>query len=224
MQLTSGRIITGMVIVMLLGGLFLAYDASRHGHSTFDVSITRYVQSWAPGVGSSLRVISEITNFWPGVAIWTATFVLLFWKGLRIEAFTLLLAVGTFLSAVGSLSHKSPSLIYAKTVMTISDFNTMHWCVIQLKISLFPRKRESTEGGLGRRLTSETGSRDLFIGGSPWGPGEPAPSFSRAGPRVAKPSWKRFPQRPRLWSCSILWPAWPGTALDGRPSGGCFRP
>ena len=57
-----------------------------------------------------------------------------------------------------SLSHKSPSLIYAKTVMTISDFNTMHWCVIQLKISLFPRKRESTEGGLGRRLTSETGS------------------------------------------------------------------
>ena len=38
------------------------------------------------------------------------------------------------------------------------DFNTMHWCVIQLKISLFPRKRESTEGGLGRRLTSETGS------------------------------------------------------------------
>ena len=60
--------------------------------------------------------------------------------------------------AYRSLSHKSPSLIYAKTVMTISDFNTMHWCVIQLKISLFPRKRESTEGGLGRRLTSETGS------------------------------------------------------------------
>ena len=62
-----------------------------------------------------------------------------------------------------SLSHKSPSLIYAKTVMTISDFNTMHWCVIQLKISLFPRKRESTEGGLGRRLTSETGSYDIIF-------------------------------------------------------------
>ena len=62
------------------------------------------------------------------------------------------------LESLKSLSHKSPSLIYAKTVMTISDFNTMHWCVIQLKISLFPRKRESTEGGLGRRLTSETGS------------------------------------------------------------------
>ena len=57
-----------------------------------------------------------------------------------------------------SLSHKSPSLIYAKTVMTSSDFNTMYWCVIQLKSSSFPRKRESTEGGLGRRLTSETGS------------------------------------------------------------------
>ena len=46
--------------------------------------------------------------------------------------------------------------------MTISDFNTMHWCVIQLTISLFPRKRESTEGGLGRRLTSETGSEEGY--------------------------------------------------------------
>ena len=98
MQPTRGTIITGLVMVLLLGGLFLAYDASRHAHSTFDVSITRYVQSWAPGVGSSLRVISEITNLWPGVAIWTATFVLLFWRGHRIEAFTLLLAVGTFLA------------------------------------------------------------------------------------------------------------------------------
>ena len=69
--------------------------------------------------------------------------------------------VESFLWIQQSLSHKSPSLIYAKTVMTISDFNTMHWCVIQLKISLFPRKRESTEGGLGRRLTSETGSADI---------------------------------------------------------------
>ena len=67
---------------------------------------------------------------------------------------------GRNLAKPWSLSHKSPSLIYAKTVMTISDFNTMHWCVIQLKISLFPRKRESTEGGLGRRLTSETGSME----------------------------------------------------------------
>ena len=66
-------------------------------------------------------------------------------------------------SSLKSLSHKSPSLIYAKTVMTISAFNTMHWCVIQLTISLFPRKRESTEGGLGRRLTSETGSERLEI-------------------------------------------------------------
>ena len=62
-----------------------------------------------------------------------------------------------------SLSHKSPSLIYAKTVMTSSDFNTMHWCVIQLQSSSLPRKRESTEGGLGRRLTSETGSESTFL-------------------------------------------------------------
>ena len=57
-----------------------------------------------------------------------------------------------------SLSHKSPSLIYAKTVMTISDSDTIYWCVIRHKISSFPRKRESTEGGFGRRLTSETAS------------------------------------------------------------------
>ena len=99
LKLTRGRIITGLVTVLLLGGLFLAYDASRHANSTFDVSITRHVQSWDAGVGSFLRVISEITNFWPRVAIWTATFVLLFWRGLRIESFVLLLAVGSFLAA-----------------------------------------------------------------------------------------------------------------------------
>ena len=132
MQLTKGRIITGLVMVLLLGGLFLAYDASRHAHSTFDVIITRYVQGWdTPGVGSSLRVISEITNLWPGVAIWTATSVILFWRGLRIEAFTLLLAVGTFLAAeaLGVLVNRprpSPELVHVSQSLFGNSFPSGH--------------------------------------------------------------------------------------------------
>ena len=55
-----------------------------------------------------------------------------------------------------SLSHKSPSLIYAKTGMTIADVDTMYWCVIRPKVSSVPRQKESPEDGFGRRLTSET--------------------------------------------------------------------
>ena len=57
-----------------------------------------------------------------------------------------------------SLSHKSPSLIYAKTGMTIADVDTMYWCVIRPKVSSVPRQQESPEDGFGRRLTSETAS------------------------------------------------------------------
>ena len=64
---------------------------------------------------------------------------------------------GTLLTVL-SLSHKSPSLIYAKTVMTMSDSDKINWCVIRHNISSFSRKRESTEGGFGRRVTSETAS------------------------------------------------------------------
>ena len=85
MRQTRGRILAGLVIGLLVAGLFLAYDASRHTHSTYDVSITQYVQSWnTPGLSPFLNFISELTNFYPAVAIMTATFVLFFWRGLRV--------------------------------------------------------------------------------------------------------------------------------------------
>ena len=62
-----------------------------------------------------------------------------------------------------SLSHKSPSLIYAKTGMTIADVDTMYWCVIRPKVSSVPRQQESPEDGFGRCLTSETAS-EVFNG------------------------------------------------------------
>ena len=42
--------------------------------------------------------------------------------------------------------------------MTMSDSDKINWCVIRHNISSFSRKRESTEGGFGRRVTSETAS------------------------------------------------------------------
>ena len=98
MRQTRGRILAGLVIGLLVAGFFLAYDATKHSHSTYDVNITQYVQSWnAPGLSPFLKTVSEITNFYPSVAIWTATFVLFFWLGLRVADFTLLLAVVTFI-------------------------------------------------------------------------------------------------------------------------------
>ena len=85
MRQTRGRVLAGLVIGLIVAGLFLAYDASRHAHSTYDVSITQYVQSWnTPGLSPFLNIVSELTNFYPAVAIWTATFVLFFWRGLRV--------------------------------------------------------------------------------------------------------------------------------------------
>ena len=132
MRLTKGRIFTVLVMGLLLAGLFLAYDASRHTHSTYDVSITLYVQSWhAPGLGSFLNFISELTNFYPAVAIWTATFVFFFWRGLRLEAFTLLLAVMAFLGAeaLGVLVNRprpSPDLVHVSQALIGNSFPSGH--------------------------------------------------------------------------------------------------
>ena len=41
MRQTRGRVLAGLVIGLIAAGLFLAYDASRHTHSTYDVSISR---------------------------------------------------------------------------------------------------------------------------------------------------------------------------------------
>lgn len=74
MEWTRRRILTGLVIALLLGGLFLAYDASKSTHSSYDVRVTLNVQDWsAPGLDNFLKFISELTNFYPGIAIWAAT-------------------------------------------------------------------------------------------------------------------------------------------------------
>ena len=132
MRQTRGRMLAGLVIGLTVAGLFLAYDASRHSHSTYDVTITQYVQSWnIPGLSPYLNSVSELTNFPPAVAIWTATFVLFFWRGLRVEAFTLLLAVVTFmgleaLSVLVDRSRPSPDLVHVSQFLTGNSFPSGH--------------------------------------------------------------------------------------------------
>ena len=129
---TKGRVLTGLVIGLLLAGLFLAYDATRHSHSTYDVSITQYMQSWnAPGLSPFLNTVSELTNFYPAVAIWTATFLLFFWRGLRVEAFILLLAVVTFLgmealSVFVDRPRPSPELVHVSQFLIGNSFPSGH--------------------------------------------------------------------------------------------------
>ena len=132
MRQTRARILAGLVIGLLVAVLFLAYDATNHSHSTYGVSITRYVQSWnTPGISPFLNFISELTNFYPSVAIWTATFVLFFWRGLRVAAFTLLLAVATFL-AMEALSvfvdrpRPSPELVRVSQFLIGNSFPSGH--------------------------------------------------------------------------------------------------
>ena len=132
MRRTRGRILAGLVIALLVAGLFLAYDATRHSHSTYDVSITQYVQSWnAPGLSPFLNTVSELTNFYPSVAIWTATFVLFFWRGHRVAAFTLLLAVVTFLgmealSVFVNRPRPSPELVHVSQFLIGNSFPSGH--------------------------------------------------------------------------------------------------
>ena len=100
MSRTRGRVFTILFTALLLAGLFLAYDASKHTESRYDVSITQEVQAWdVPGLDRALRFISEFTNFFPGLAIWTAVVAIFIWRGLRVEALVLLMAVVTFVGA-----------------------------------------------------------------------------------------------------------------------------
>ncbi len=128
MRQTRGRILAGLVMGLMVAGLFLAYDASRHAHSAYDVRITLYVQSWdTPGLSPFLKFISELTNFYPAVAILTATFVLFFWRGLRVEALTLLLAVAIFsgmeaLSVFVDRPRPSPELVHVSQFLVGNSF------------------------------------------------------------------------------------------------------
>ena len=132
MGLTQRRILTGLVAALLLGGLYLAYDASKNDHSSYDVQVTEYVQDWdAPGLDPFLNFISEFTNFYPGVAIWAAIFVVFFWRGLRIEAFALLLAVVTFLGAEAlsvlvDRPRPSPDLVRVSKFLVGNSFPSGH--------------------------------------------------------------------------------------------------
>ena len=97
MSRTRGRALIILIAVLAGAGLVLAYDASRHTESRYDVSITQEVQSWdAPGLDGGLEFISEFTNFLPGLAIWTAAVAIFIWRGLRVEALVLLMALVTF--------------------------------------------------------------------------------------------------------------------------------
>lgn len=132
MEWTRRRILTGLVIALLLGGLFLAYDASKSTHSSYDVRVTLNVQDWsAPGLDNFLKFISELTNFYPGIAIWAATFVLFFWRGLRVEAFILLLAIVTFfgaeaLSVLVDRPRPSPDLVRVSKFLVGNSFPSGH--------------------------------------------------------------------------------------------------
>jgi len=66
-----------------------------------------------------LAIIIELTDSYPGVAIWSVTFVFLFLRGLRVEAFTLLLTVMTFLGSKASgllvcRPRPSPELVHPR--------------------------------------------------------------------------------------------------------------
>ncbi len=70
MSRTRWKVLTIMLTALLGAGLFLAYDASRHTESRYDVSITLEVQGWdVPGLDGVLEFVSELTNLLPGVVI-----------------------------------------------------------------------------------------------------------------------------------------------------------
>ena len=98
MSRTRWNVLTILFTALLGAGLFLAYDASEHTESRYDVSITLEVQSWdEPGLDGVVEFVSELTNLLPGVVIWTAVAAIFIWRGLRVEALVLLMAAVTFL-------------------------------------------------------------------------------------------------------------------------------
>ena len=132
MSKTRGIVLAILVTVLLGAGLFLAYDASKHNESRYDVSITQEVQAWdAPGLDGTLRFVSEFTNFYPGLAIWTAVVAIFIWRGLRVEALVLLMAVVTFAGAeaLGVLVDRprpSSQLVHVSEALIGNGFPSGH--------------------------------------------------------------------------------------------------
>jgi undecaprenyl-diphosphatase len=115
-----------------LGALILAYLASRYTYFAFDITVTRYVQSWnSPELGRVLAFFNQLTNLYPGIAIWAMTVALFLWRGLRIEAFILLLVAISFL-AVESLGllvgrpRPSEDLVYVTQALEGNGFPSGH--------------------------------------------------------------------------------------------------
>ena len=129
---TRGRVLIILVSALLGAGLFLAYDASRHTESRYDVSITLEVQGWdVPGLDGTLGFVSELTNFGPGLAIWAAVVAIFIWRGLRVEALMLLMAAVTFLGAetLGLLVDRprpSPQLVHVSRSLVGNSFPSGH--------------------------------------------------------------------------------------------------
>ncbi len=132
MSRTRWKVLTILFTALLGAGLFLAYDASRHNESRYDVSITREVQSWdVPGLDGVLEFVSELTNFGPGLAIWTAVVAIFIWRGLRVEALVLIMAAVTFLGAetLGLLVDRprpSPQLVHVSQSLIGNSFPSGH--------------------------------------------------------------------------------------------------
>ena len=132
MSRTRGKVLIILVAALFSAGLFLAYDASRHTESRYDVSITLEVQSWdVPGLDGVLEFVSELTNFGPGLAIWTAVVAIFIWRGLRVEALALLMAAVTFLGAetLGLLVDRprpSPELVHVSQSLVGNSFPSGH--------------------------------------------------------------------------------------------------
>jgi undecaprenyl-diphosphatase len=121
-----------MIAVLFIAGAFLAYDASRNTYSFYDVRITRYVQTWtAAWLDPVISFFNELTNMYPAIAIWTGSFILFSILGLRVEAFTILLAALAFfgMETLGNFVARprpSPELVHVSQKLIGNSFPSGH--------------------------------------------------------------------------------------------------
>lgn len=128
----AGIAVSVLTLALLAGGLAIAYGASRQPYFSWDVELTRRLQALgSPALSDLLAVVNEVTNFYPGLAIWLAAFVALLWRGFRIEALLLLAATVPFLAgeALGVFvgrDRPDPALISVAQVLVGNGFPSGH--------------------------------------------------------------------------------------------------
>ncbi len=94
--------------------------------------ITRYVQTWSPAwLDPVISFINELTNMYPAMAIWTGSFILFSILGLRVEAFTILLAALAFfgMETLGNFVARprpSPELVHVSQNLMGNSFPSGH--------------------------------------------------------------------------------------------------